>query len=63
MPEDKMNNKMEIALAALRMIDALDPEDNIEGCSSYAIKGLVLRMGDIARQALNEIEPANDEAL
>ena len=38
---------------ALRNIDALDPEEQmIGGVSADAAKGLVLRMGEIARAAL-----------
>ena len=40
---------------ALRKIDALDPEGMIGGCSSDAIRGLVLRMGEQARAALRAI--------
>jgi len=40
---------------ALRDIDALDPEvGHIGACSENAIRGLVLRMGSIARAALTE---------
>jgi hypothetical protein len=39
--------------AALRYIDALDPEwGKIDGCAPAALRGLVLRMGEIARDAL-----------
>jgi hypothetical protein len=38
---------------ALLNIDVLDPEwQHIEGLSFDAAKGLILRMGEIARQAL-----------
>ena len=40
--------------AALNSIDALDPEwQGIENLSRDAAAGLVMRMGDIARAALN----------
>ena len=46
---------LEAALAkaelALLEIDALDPEGKIDGCSQTALRGLVLRMGEIARDA------------
>jgi len=37
---------------ALVQIDALDPEDGVNGCSREALAGLVNRMGEIARAAL-----------
>jgi hypothetical protein len=43
---------------ALRSIDALDPEaSRIEGCGENALRGLVLRMGGIARAALSREKP------
>ena len=39
---------------ALNGIDALDPEHLIDGCSASALRGLVLRMGELARAALGE---------
>jgi hypothetical protein len=44
------------AVEGLRAVDALDPEGMIDGCSQPALRGLVLRMGHIARTALAEIE-------
>lgn len=44
--------QVEAMRGALRNIDALDPEQNIDGCSMDALRGLVLRMGSIARTAL-----------
>lgn len=38
---------------ALNEIDALDPEEHTAGCSTDALRGLVLRMGKIARAALH----------
>lgn len=38
---------------ALNEIDALDPEEHSAGCSIDALRGLVIRMGEIARAALN----------
>ena len=47
--------QLEAALAkadrALLEIDSLDPEGKIDGCSQAALRGLVLRMGEIARDA------------
>ena len=37
--------------AALLEIDALDPEGKIDTCSQAVLRGLVLRMGEIARDA------------
>ena len=51
---------LEAALAkaelALLEIDALDPEGKIDGCSQSALRGLVLRMGEIARDARESIK-------
>ena len=44
------------AVEALRAVDALDPEGRIDGCSQSALRGLVLRMGEISRITLAEIE-------
>ena len=41
---------------ALTHIDALDPENQIDGVSYQALRGIVLRMGEIARDALNNTE-------
>ncbi len=38
---------------ALAMIDAIDPEYRIDGCAQTVVRGLILRMGEIARSALN----------
>ena len=43
--------KLARADLALLEIDALDPEGKIDGCSQAALRGLVLRMGEIARDA------------
>jgi hypothetical protein len=37
---------------ALNLIDALDPESAVNGCHPDALRGLVNRMGQIARAAL-----------
>lgn len=39
---------------ALNVIDALDPEDHIHGCSEHAARGLVSQMGRTARNVLRE---------
>jgi hypothetical protein len=41
---------------ALRIIDALNPERHIDGFSADAVRGLVLRMGEVARAALAAVE-------
>ena len=41
---------------ALTLIDALDPETQINGVSHQALRGLVLKIGEIARNALNNTE-------
>jgi hypothetical protein len=43
-------------LEALKHIDALDPEQSSAGFSESALRGLVLRMGDIARAAIAKAE-------
>jgi hypothetical protein len=42
---------------ALNNIDALDPESKANGCSPDALRGLLNRMGEIARTALEETKP------
>lgn len=44
-----------VAERALNMIDAIDPEDHVYGCSDDALRGFVIRMGQTARAALAEI--------
>ena len=44
--------KLAKAVEGLTVIDALDPEGLVNGCSQSALIGLVLRMGEIARAAL-----------
>lgn len=36
---------------ALTLIDALDPEEHVYGCSADALRGLVIQMGQLARNA------------
>jgi hypothetical protein len=48
--------KLAKAVEALRAVDALDPEGMIDGCSQSALRGLVLRMGEISRATLAEIK-------
>lgn len=47
-------DKVERLRAALNEIDALDPEHLIDSCAQTVLRGLVLRMGDIARTTLKE---------
>lgn len=42
---------------ALKVIDALDPEQQINGFSENALRGLVLRMGSTARAAITTEKP------
>jgi hypothetical protein len=53
---EALEAKLAKAVEALRVVDALDPEGMIDGCSQSALRGLVLRMGEIARATLAEIE-------
>ena len=48
---DALKAELAEADAALLEVDALDPEGRIDGCSQAALRGLVLRMGEIARDA------------
>ena len=41
---------------ALELIDAHDPETRVNECSEHALRGLVNRMGQIARDALAGIK-------
>jgi hypothetical protein len=52
--------KLAKAVEALVVIDALDPAGLIEGCSQSALRGLVLRMGAIARTALAALKGETD---
>ena len=45
---------------ALVQVDALDPEGMVSGCSESALRGLVNRMGNIARAALAAFRGATD---
>lgn len=49
------------AVEALLVVDALDPESLVGGCSRDALSGLVNRMGDKARATLAEIKGENHE--
>lgn len=53
---DEVEAKLAKAVEALRAVDALDPEGMIDGCSHHALRGLVLRMGEISRATLAETE-------
>ena len=48
--------KLAKAVEAFVVIDALDPEGLIDGCSHSALRGLVLRMGEVARTTLAELK-------
>ena len=53
---EELEAKLAKAAEALVVIDALDPAGLIEGCSQSALRGLVLRMGAIARTTLTELK-------
>ena len=53
--------KLAKAVVALVVIDALNPEGLIDGCSQLALRGLVLRMGETARATLAELKGKADE--
>jgi hypothetical protein len=53
--------RLVMALEALVVIDALDPEGLINGCSQSGLRGLVLRMGETARTVLAELEGELDD--
>jgi len=48
--------KLAKAVESLVVINALDPEGLVDGCSNSALKGIVLRMGEIARTTLAELK-------
>ena len=52
--------KLAKAVEALEVIDALDPEGFIDGFSQFALRGLVLRMGESARTILAELKGETD---
>jgi len=54
--------KLAKAVEALEVIDALDPEGFIDGFSQFALRGLVLRMGESARTILAELKGETDAA-
>jgi hypothetical protein len=58
---DELEAKLAKAVESLTVIDALDPEGFVNGCSQSALKGLVLRMGEVARTTLAELKGQNDE--
>ena len=51
--------RLEKAVESLTVIDALDPEGFVNGCSQSALIGLVSRMGAIARTTIEEIKGSN----
>ena len=60
--EDKLAEceaRLEKAVGSLTVIDALDPEGFVNGCSQSALIGLVSRMGAIARTTIEEIKGSN----
>ena len=57
----ELEDKLAKALESLTVIDALDPEGMVNGCSQSALIGLVSRMGDIARTTLAELKGEKNE--
>ena len=53
---EELEAKLAKARVSLTIIDALDPEGMVNGCSQSALIGLVSRMGAIARNTLAELE-------
>jgi hypothetical protein len=51
-----LDAKLAKAMESLVVIDALDPVGLVDGCSNYALKCIVLRMGEIARATLAELK-------
>lgn len=51
----EMGAKLAKSIESLTIIDALDPEGFVNGCSQSALIGLVSRMGAIARTTLAEL--------
>lgn len=49
---DTRDAQIAALVEALIVIDALDPEGMVDGCSQSALRGLVTRMGQTARAAL-----------
>ena len=58
---EELEAKLEMAEESLTVIDALDPEGFVNGCSPSALIGLVSRMGAIARTTLAELKGQGDE--
>ena len=58
---EELEAKLAKAVVALVVIDALNPEGLIDGCSQLALRGLVLRMGETARATLEELKGKADE--
>ena len=58
---EELEAKLEMAEESLTVIDALDPEGFVNGCSPSALIGLVSRMGAIARTTLAELTGGNDD--
>jgi len=53
---EELEAKLARAVEAFVVIDALDPEGLIDGCSQSALRGLVLRMGETARAAIKDLK-------
>jgi len=53
---EELEAKLAVAVESLVVIDALDPDGLVNGCSNSALKCIVLRMGEIARTTLAELK-------
>jgi hypothetical protein len=57
---EKQNASLEAKLAkaveSLAVMDALDPEWFVNACSNSVLKGIVLRMGEIAHTTIAELK-------
>jgi hypothetical protein len=58
---EELEAERDEAVSALNVIDALDPETAINGFSESALRGLVLRMGELARTTLAELKGEKDD--
>lgn len=56
MAEAGQTDRVGELVKALNIIDALDPEEHVYGVSHDACRGLIIRMGEIARTALSNAQ-------
>lgn len=58
---EQLEAKLAKAVEALHIINVLDPEEQVSGCSPDALRGLVNLMGSNARTVLAELEAKDDQ--